>query len=228
MAVILNIETSTINCSVALSVDGNSVCLKEHSEEGYSHGENLHVFIDEVISESGYALNELDAISVSMGPGSYTGLRIGISAAKGLCYSLGLPLISLSTLEILAYQVNLTNKGYVIPVLDARRKEVYSAVFSESHQLERSIEAEIIKEYSYQSFLTKGKVYVIGNAANKVKSILNKEIASRIEFTETLPSSGEMAELSEKKFKTSDFENVAYFEPYYLKDFIAIKPKPHF
>jgi len=129
MAAILCIETTTTNCSVALSVDGVVVSLKEDNNKQYSHAEKLHLFIEDVLAESKVSKNKLDAIAVSKGPGSYTGLRIGVSAAKGLCFALEIPLISIPTLEALACQVKNTD-GIIVPMLDARRLEVYSAVFS--------------------------------------------------------------------------------------------------
>ena len=128
MSYILNIETATKNCSVALAKNGETILCKEIAEEGYSHAERLHVFIDEVCKVSGISFQDLSAIAVSQGPGSYTGLRIGVSAAKGLCYALNIPLISVDTLQVLASKVTIA-EGLIIPMLDARRMEVYSAIF---------------------------------------------------------------------------------------------------
>lgn len=228
MGLILNIETSTVNCSVALSNGIDIVGYKELFEGGYSHAEKLHLFIEEVISDSGYIPSDIDAIAVSKGPGSYTGLRIGVSAAKGLCYALNKPLISISTLESLAYRAKLSESGLIISVLDARRQEVYSAVYNGLYDLKREIKAEVLTKDSYKDYAGASKVIVVGNAANKVHSILNEEIRSKIGFLDTLPSSRDMVSLSNKKFKINDFEDVAYFEPYYLKDFMAIKPKSIF
>ena len=160
MALILSIETATTNCSVSLSKNGETLLLKEDNSNNYSHAERLHVFIDETLREANIERSELEAIAVSKGPGSYTGLRIGVSAAKGLCYALDIPLISVSTLEALAYQVNVDN-GVIVPMLDARRMEVFSAIYSSNLKQVRDIEAQILDESSFTQELSKGKVYFI-------------------------------------------------------------------
>ncbi|WP_111685010.1 tRNA (adenosine(37)-N6)-threonylcarbamoyltransferase complex dimerization subunit type 1 TsaB [Winogradskyella tangerina] len=222
MALVLNIETATTNCSVSLSKDGETLVLKEDNSAGYSHAELLHVFIKEVFEIAQIDPKEIDAIAVSKGPGSYTGLRIGVSTAKGLCYALEKPLISISTLESLARQVKCED-GAIIPMLDARRMEVYSAIFSSNFESLRAIKAEVITAESYSNILKEGKVYFIGSGVEKTKAIINHSNAEFIEGK--LPSANEMAYLSELKYKKSDIEDVAYFEPYYLKDFVAIKAK---
>lgn len=222
MALVLNIETATTNCSVSLSKDGETLVLKEDNSAGYSHAELLHVFIKEVFEIAQIDPKEIDAVAVSKGPGSYTGLRIGVSTAKGLCYSLDKPLISISTLESLAHQVK-CEEGFIIPMLDARRMEVYSAIFSSNFEPLRAIEAEVITAESYSEFLKKGKVTFIGSGVEKTKTLIQHSNAEFIEGK--LPSANEMALLSELKYKKSDIEDVAYFEPYYLKDFVAIKAK---
>ena len=222
MALILNIETSTTNCSVSLSKEGETLVLKEDYNNNYSHAERLHVYIDDVLKEANVHLNKVDAIAISKGPGSYTGLRIGVSAAKGLCYALDKPLISVSTLEALSHQV-IIDEGIVIPMLDARRMEVYSAVFnSEYHQI-RETQAQILDEGSFLEYLKKGPVYFIGNGVEKTKTLIQHPNAIFID--NKLPSSNEMSLLGYNKYKKNDIEDVAYFEPYYLKDFIALKPK---
>lgn len=223
MALILSIETATTNCSVSLSKDGETLLLKEDNSNNYSHAERLHVFIDETLREANIERSELEAIAVSKGPGSYTGLRIGVSAAKGLCYALDIPLISVSTLEALAYQVNVDN-GVIVPMLDARRMEVYSSIYSSNLKQVRDIEAQILDESSFTQELSKGKVYFIGNGVEKTKALLKHENAFFIEGK--LPSANQMSALAYLKYKKSDTEDVAYFEPYYLKDFVALKPKP--
>uniref|UniRef100_UPI00404B89C8 tRNA (adenosine(37)-N6)-threonylcarbamoyltransferase complex dimerization subunit type 1 TsaB n=1 Tax=Gelidibacter sp. TaxID=2018083 RepID=UPI00404B89C8 len=220
MSYILNIETATTNCSVSLSKEGEILVLKEDYNTNYSHAESLHVFIDEVIKEAGIKLSELNAIAVSKGPGSYTGLRIGVSAAKGLCFSLDIPLISIDTLESLAHQVSIEN-GLIIPLLDARRMEVYSAIYNEKHQQIRPIEAEVIDESSFSNDLKDSKVYFIGDGVQKIKTIVNHSNAIFIDGK--LPSAKNMSVLAFDKYKKSDFEDVAYFEPFYLKDFIGLK-----
>ncbi|WP_191858152.1 tRNA (adenosine(37)-N6)-threonylcarbamoyltransferase complex dimerization subunit type 1 TsaB [Hanstruepera ponticola] len=222
MSIILSIETATTNCSVSLSKDGETFALKEDYNKGYSHAERLHVFIEELLLENAIKKSQLNAIAVSKGPGSYTGLRIGVSAAKGLCYALGIPLISVSTLESLAHQVE-ASEGFIVSMLDARRMEVYAEVFDVKHNSVRDIEAEILIENSYEIFLQNGLVHFIGNAVAKTKTILSHSNAVFIE--NKLPSANEMGALAYHKYKKSDIEDVAYFEPYYLKDFVALKPK---
>ncbi|REG88934.1 tRNA (adenosine(37)-N6)-threonylcarbamoyltransferase complex dimerization subunit type 1 TsaB [Winogradskyella sediminis] len=222
MALVLNIETATTNCSVSLSKDGETLVLKEDNSLGYSHAETLHLFIDEVFKIAKLKPIEVDAVAVSKGPGSYTGLRIGVSSAKGLCFALNKPLIAVSTLESLAQQVGFKD-GYVIPMLDARRMEVYSAVYNLNFELVREIQAEILTEESYSELLKESKVYFIGNGVEKTKGLIQHPNAVFIEGK--LPSADNMARLAEYKYKKSDTEDVAYFEPYYLKDFVALKKK---
>lgn len=218
LALILCLETATTNCSVALSKDGALLALKEDSSRNYSHAEKLHVFIDEILKENNLSVTDLDAIAVSKGPGSYTGLRIGVSTAKGLCFSLELPLISLATLTSLAVQIK-PERGFVIPMLDARRMEVYSAVFNADVKEIRETKAEVLDENSFIEFLEKDKVVFIGDGVEKFEAICNHANAEFI--PKKLPSAAEMCSLAEAKYKISDTEDVAYFEPYYLKDFIA-------
>ena len=222
MALILSIETATTNCSVSLSKDGKIIDLKEDYNNSFSHAERLHVYIKALLEENNVEPEQLDAIAVSKGPGSYTGLRIGVSAAKGLCFALNKPLISISTLESLAHQVNIS-EGNIVPMLDARRMEVYSAVFNFDHDQVRSIQAEIIEADSFNFYLEKGKVYFIGTGAEKTQSTILHPNANFIE--RKLPSANEMSLLAYHKYKISDIEDVAYFEPYYLKDFVALKAK---
>jgi tRNA threonylcarbamoyladenosine biosynthesis protein TsaB len=222
MALVLNIESATTNCSVSLSKDGETLVLKEDNSSGYSHAETLHVLIDELFKTSKLKPSEIDAVSVSKGPGSYTGLRIGVSSAKGLCFALDKPLIAIDTLESLAHQAHIKD-GFIVPMLDARRMEVYSAIYNSKLELHREIKAEILTEESFSHLLKSSKVYFIGNGVEKTKSIIQHPNAIFIEGK--LPSANEMAVLSEVKHKKSDIEDVAYFEPYYLKDFVALKKK---
>jgi tRNA threonylcarbamoyladenosine biosynthesis protein TsaB len=222
LAYILNIETATTNCSVSLSKNGKTILLKEDYNNNYSHAERLHMYIDAVLNEAGITSKDLDAVAVSKGPGSYTGLRIGVSAAKGLCFALDKPLVSVSTLEALAHQV-IYNDGVIVAMLDARRMEVYSAIFDSKHNQIRETEAQIIDADSFNSYLQEGKVYFIGNGVEKTKTLINHPNAVFIE--DKLPSANEMSFLAYNKFKIMDTEDVAYFEPYYLKDFVALKPK---
>ncbi|MCB0438229.1 MAG: tRNA (adenosine(37)-N6)-threonylcarbamoyltransferase complex dimerization subunit type 1 TsaB [Mangrovimonas sp.] len=222
MTYILNIETATTNCSVSLSKDGETLVLKEDSSPDYSHAETLHLYIQDVVEQAELKLRDLNAIAVSKGPGSYTGLRIGVSAAKGLCFSLGIPLISVSTLKSLACQVHV-EEGFIVPMLDARRMEVYASVFDFKHEEVREIRAEILNESSYSEFLTQQKVYFVGNGVEKTQRLIKHPNAIFIEGK--LPSAQEMSPLAYEKHKKNDIEDVAYFDPYYLKDFIALKPK---
>ena len=222
MTYILNIETATTNCSVSLAKEGAVIGLKEDNNLSYSHAERLHVYIDEVLKTANVSKNQLSAIAISKGPGSYTGLRIGVSAAKGLCYALSLPLISIPTLEALAHQVENPN-GVVVAMLDARRLEVYSAIYDSNFQETRTTEAEIITSESYRELLESSAVYFIGNGVAKTKALITHQNAHFIE--NKLPSAQQMCALSFDKFKSNTFEDVAYFEPFYLKDFIAIPSK---
>lgn len=218
MANILCIETATTNCSVALSVNGSVIALQEDLSKGYSHAELLHGYIEQVLRDSQIEKENLDAIAVSKGPGSYTGLRIGVSAAKGLCYALEIPLISIATLTSIAHRV-MDDSSVVIPMLDARRMEVYSAVFNSEKQQVRETKAEILTENSFSDYLEKGTVSFIGSGVEKFRGICNHPNANFI--TDHLPSAAQMAPLAYAKQKIDDIEDVAYFEPYYLKDFIS-------
>lgn len=222
MTYILNIETATKNCSVSLAKNGKTIVLKELNSGEYSHAEKLHEFIKQVVDEAGIELEELKAVAVSKGPGSYTGLRIGVSAAKGLCFALDIPLISVNTLQVLALSISIS-EGVVIPLLDARRMEVYSAVFNSENESLREVKAEIISEDSFKEYLNKQKVYFVGDGVEKCKGIITHKNAIFID--DKLPSANEMSILSFEKLKNKNFEDVAYFEPYYLKEFVAIKPK---
>ncbi len=222
MALILNLETATKNCSVSVAKDGQTIAIKELNDGNYSHGEMLHEFISEVLKQANMTYTDLDAIAVSKGPGSYTGLRIGVSAAKGLCFSLDLPMISCSTLQALALSSKAKN-GLVIPLLDARRMEVYSAVFSTGNETVREIKAEIIDANSFLEYLEKGPVTFLGDGAVKCKDIITHSNA--IFEDGKFPSSNEMSKLSFDKFVANDFEDVAYFEPFYLKDFVVTTKK---
>tara|TARA_X000001036_G_scaffold66312_1_gene57016 strand:+ start:4676 stop:5350 length:675 start_codon:yes stop_codon:yes gene_type:complete len=223
LAYILNIETSTTNCSVAIFNDLNLIEFAEVNTGDYSHSKSLHVFIDSILKKSKIFPKDLSAISVSKGPGSYTGLRIGVASAKGLCFALDIPLISIETLKILSQ--NLLNKGIVIPCLDARRMEVYSAVFDIENKMIRETRAEIIDENSFEEYLNKNQVYFIGNANEKLKKIITNKNAEFID--NYFPSARQMGLLSFNKFKNNKFENLDNFEPFYLKDFVGAKWNPN-
>ena len=219
MSLILNLETATKNCSVALAKDGKTIACKEIAAQNFSHAEKLHVFIAEILSENNIQFSDLNAIAVSQGPGSYTGLRIGVSSAKGLCYALNIPLIALDTLQLLAKQITVEN-GIILPMIDARRMEVFSAFYDKNHIQIRTTQAEIIDESSYQEI--SGTIHLVGDGIEKFKNTLTDEkfiFHSDVVF----PSAKEMSELSFDKFKKNDFVDVAYFEPFYLKDFVLSK-----
>lgn len=218
---ILNLETATKNCSVSISQNGKTIFSKEMAEAGYSHAEKLHVFIEECLKNSKLTFKDLAAIAVSQGPGSYTGLRIGVSAAKGLCFALNIPLIALDTLQVLASQLTIS-EGVIIPMIDARRMEVYSAIFTCNFDKIREVQAEILTENSFEAISE--TIHFVGDCAEKAKTVLSN---SNFIFHDQIvyPSANEMSELSFKKFQESKFEDVAYFEPYYLKDFIGTVSK---
>ena len=222
MATILCIETATKNCSVALSVNGNVIALQEDNlknEPGkhFSHAEKLQGYITQVLDQANISKNDLQAIAVSKGPGSYTGLRIGVSAAKGLCYALDIPLLAISTLGSLASQVT---GSVVVPMLDARRMEVYSAVFSSEMDQIRDIQAQIITQDSFNTYLNQGMVTFIGDGVEKFEAVCAHPNAVFIK--NALPSASQMAQIATLKFTQNDTQDVAYFEPYYLKDFISL------
>lgn len=220
MALILNIETATTNCSVSLAKDGQLLALEESDNAGYAHAELLHVYIEKVLDRAKLKPKQLDAIAVSKGPGSYTGLRIGVSAAKGLCFAIGKPLISTDTLQSMALQVEIS-LGSIVAMLDARRMEVYSAIFDKNHHQIRKTEAQILDVSSFKENLDDGLVYFIGDGTEKAKSLITHHNAVFIDHK--VPSAREMATMSFEKFQKNDVEDVAYFEPYYLKEFIGNK-----
>lgn len=221
MSYILNIETSTTNCSVALSKNGDLVELKEDNNKFYSHAERLHVYINDVLQAAKIDRSQIDAVAVSKGPGSYTGLRIGVSAVKGLCFALEVPMIAIPTLEILASKLNV-DQGIIIPLIDARRMEVYTATFDSNMSVIEPTSAKILDSTSFIDFLNKQKVFFIGDAVEKTQGVVKHPNAY---FKEAYPSSEQMCKLSFDMFKAGNFEDLAYFEPYYLKDFIVNPPK---
>lgn len=219
---ILNIETSTKNCSVSISLNGKVLVLKEICEENFSHAEKLTPFIKDVLTESKLTFKNLSAIAIGKGPGSFTGLRIGVSSAKGLCFGLGIPLISISTMEILANATKVYD-GYIIPLLDARRQEVYTAVFNKNHEFVKKTFNHILDENSFLEYLNKDEVVFLGDGVTKTKEIIKHKNA--IFLNDYHPSAKEMCKLAFQKFKNKDFQDVAYFEPFYLKDFYVTPSK---
>lgn len=207
---------------MSIAENGNILALKELNNGNYSHAEVLHGFIKEVLQKTSIELKVIDAVAVSKGPGSYTGLRIGVSAAKGLCFAINKPLISVDTLHSLAHSVSI-DEGFIVPMIDARRMEVYSCVYSANFEKVRAIKAEVVTTNLYDEYLNENKVYFLGDGSMKCKEVIKHQNAVFID--DKFPSANQMAELSYLKYKKSDIENVAYFEPFYLKDFIVIPEK---
>lgn len=228
MGLILNLETATRSCSVAIGKDGQQIGVNEEYNEKYSHAEKLTVFIEELLKASNVSLKDLDAIAVSQGPGSYTGLRIGVSTAKGLCYSLGIPLIGIETLKGIAnsgsMHIESDEPHSICAMIDARRMEVYSTFYDSKLNETRPIQADLIEEGSYSDLLDKGVIYFVGDAVEKCQPVLSAHSNARFLSDVSVSSTG-MITLSEAAFLESKFEDVAYFEPFYLKDFVPGKPK---
>ena len=222
MSCILSIETSTSVCSVALSMDGE-VLFEKASFDGPSHAALLGVFIEEALSVLKGKGKKLDAVAVSSGPGSYTGLRIGVSVAKGLCFGFGIPLIGIHTLDIMAATAIKENKSAAgclyCAMLDARRMEVYAAIYDSSLKLVRETTADIVEADTYSPYLEKGKICFFGNGAAKCKSVITSPNAIFIE--DIHPLAVNMIPLAEQAFAAGQFEDTAYFEPFYLKEFQA-------
>ena len=220
---ILNIETATKNCSVSISKNGELLALKEICEANFSHAEKLHQFIKDTLNQSQITFKDLSAVAISKGPGSYTGLRIGVSSAKGLCFALDVPLISILTLEALAHATKVKD-GFIIPLLDARRQEVFTAVFDKDYKIVKDTYNYILDENSFSEY---DKICFLGDGASKTKEIINHKNATFLEGY--FPSAKEMVSLSYNKFLQHKFEDVAYFEPFYLKDFhVTVSKKKAF
>jgi len=232
MAIILCIETATSVCSVAIARDHTLIASRE-SHKKNAHASLVSVFIDETIKEAGLKFEDIDAVAVSKGPGSYTGLRIGVSTAKGLCYALNIPMIAISTPRSMAAgmieylkkeQDNPDLSTLVCPMIDARRMEVYSAIYTMDNEEIRKIEADIIESVSFEEYLQKSPVYFFGDGAEKCKETLSHQ--PNAHFNEfVFPSALHMIDLAFERFHSKQFVDVAYFEPFYLKDFVAGKPR---
>ena len=220
---LLCIETSGKNCSVALFEGLQLVSIREVHTEQFSHSENLHVFIEQVLKESNLQPKAIKAIAISAGPGSYTGLRIGVATAKGLCYGWDIPLIALPTLRILAEQVTyeFTDIEYIIPMIDARRMEVFTAVYSHDFSPILGERAEILTESTFDTYLNKGKSIFLGDGITKFQAICKHKNAY---FWENkFPSAKQMGRLALEKYQAQAFEDIAYFEPFYLKEVYLVK-----
>ncbi|MBR3432571.1 MAG: tRNA (adenosine(37)-N6)-threonylcarbamoyltransferase complex dimerization subunit type 1 TsaB [Bacteroidaceae bacterium] len=228
MPCILHIETSTKVCSVALSEDGK--LLYHHEDfDGPGHSETSGVYVDEALSFANSHAIPVDAVAVSMGPGSYTGLRIGVSLAKGVCYGRALPLIAVPTLKVLCVPVllgkeELPEDALLVPMIDARRMEVYSAVYDRALKEIRPVQADVVTAETYQEYLNRGPVYFFGNGAHKCQAVIQHPNARFIE--DIHPLARNMFPLAERSMHLKEFQDVAYFEPFYLKEFVAIKSKP--
>ncbi len=225
MKLVLALDSATKNCSVALIKNGEIITWHEEYSESFSHAEKLTLFINQVLDSSSFSLQDLDAIVVDKGPGSYTGLRIGVSVAKGLAYALNIPLLSMHSLEILFWQAikKYPDFEYYIPMIDARRMEVYTSIFNPRGEVILPVNAQVIDENSFADFAEK-KVLFFGDGACKCQNVLN-QIAFANFDCDIHPSALGMNTTIEQKIIEKDFEDTAYFEPYYLKDFIAGKPK---
>lgn len=226
MALILSLETSTKSCSVALCRGSEVLAFREESSDQYIHSEKLHVFMEETLKEAHVSYNQLEAIAVGMGPGSYTGLRIGISAAKGLCYALQLPLLSVDGIQVLAHEFALKHKpdakDIIIPMLDARRMEVYCAIHNNLGERVQDIEARVIDSEAFAD-VDAHHIHLLGDGAEKCKAVLTD---SRFKIHDIqYPSARTLNTIAQQHLIAGNFRDVAYFEPFYLKDFVAGKPK---
>ncbi|MDG2108608.1 MAG: tRNA (adenosine(37)-N6)-threonylcarbamoyltransferase complex dimerization subunit type 1 TsaB [Flavobacteriaceae bacterium] len=224
MAYILHIETSTKQCSVALAYKGKPLSSRVLNSESFSHNEKLHLFISEVLEEANLKPKQLDAISVSKGPGSYTGLRIGVAAAKGFCFALDIPLIALNSLEILVQGDTQAEFELIIPMMDARRMEVYTAIFDGSKNWINQTSALVLNQDSFKEIVKDKTVLFLGNGTNKFQELI-PEINLTHSFENNYPNAIDMVELTWGKYISEDFESLAYFEPFYLKDFQTTTPK---
>ena len=226
MACILHIETSTDVCSVALSEDG-AVLFSKEDFDGPQHAVTLGVFVDEVLSMADSHAKRIDAVAVSCGPGSYTGLRIGTSMAKGICYGRSLPLIALPTLKVLSVPVllmdELPDDALLCPMIDARRMEVYSAIYDRALNPVKEVSADVIDADSYTEFLAAHPIYFFGNGASKCKEVIKHPNARFVDGIQ--PLARWMFPLADREFLNESFQDVAYFETFYLKEFVATVAK---
>ncbi|SEM52561.1 tRNA threonylcarbamoyladenosine biosynthesis protein TsaB [bacterium A37T11] len=226
---ILQIETSTQICSVSLSDKGEPIALRQ-LEGSNVHASRLTVLISELMAEGGFSFHQLDAVAVSMGPGSYTGLRIGVSTSKGLCYALDLPLVAVPTLESMAagfkigYTGQIDAKTLLLPMIDARRMEVYMAVFNDQLESVQETTATIVDDNTFKAMAETNKLLLFGDGADKFEQLFRAAVNMQV-FPDFKTSASHMNELAYKRFQARQFENLAYFEPYYLKDFVPTTPK---
>ena len=230
MSLILCIETGTDICSVGIARDGELMSLRE-SDQGRDHAKQVAVFVDELLRETGVKPDELDAVAVGMGPGSYTGLRIGVSFAKGLCYGLNIPLLAVGSLEALTdvaikdyeagiIQVEGWDEALLCPMVDARRMEVYTQIFNSRCEAQSEVSAEIITEDSFSQWRAKGKLVIFGNGAAKCQEMLPDAI-----YIDVAPSARGLTRIAHQLLEAGKTVDIAYFEPFYLKDFVVIPSK---
>ena len=230
MSLILCIETGTDICSVGIARDGELMSLRE-SDQGRDHAKQVAVFVDELLRETGVKPDELDAVAVGMGPGSYTGLRIGVSFAKGLCYGLNIPLLAVGSLEALTdvaikdyeagiIQVEGWDEALLCPMVDARRMEVYTQIFNSRCEAQSEVSAEIITEDSFSQWRATGKLVIFGNGAAKCQEMLPDAI-----YIDVAPSARGLTRIAHQLFEAGKTVDIAYFEPFYLKDFVVIPSK---
>ena len=230
MSLILCIETGTDICSVGIARDGELMSLRE-SDQGRDHAKQVAVFVDELLRETGVKPDELDAVAVGMGPGSYTGLRIGVSFAKGLCYGLNIPLLAVGSLEALTdvaikdyeagiIQIEGWDEALLCPMVDARRMEVYTQIFNSRCEAQSEVSAEIITEDSFSQWRAKGKLVIFGNGAAKCQEMLPDAI-----YIDVAPSARGLTRIAHQLFEAGKTVDIAYFEPFYLKDFVVIPSK---
>jgi len=223
MCVILCIETSTKVCSVVLSKNGVIIGKRETHEAHFSHAEHLNLFIRDLLNETALKPENLNAIAVSKGPGSYTGLRIGTSTAKGMCYALDIPLIGVDTLEAMTYgAMQSVEADFYCPMIDARRMEVFTAMFNKEKINKEAVNAKVLTKESYDDWYKKGTVAFFGDGSIKWRELTQ---ASNAVFSEILPSAEWMMPLAQKAYNSKEFVSLPYFEPFYLKDFVAGPPK---
>jgi len=218
MPIILQLETSSTNTSVVLAKNGEVIASKEQDSAGSSHEKYLHPFIEDVLQEANLNVNDLDAIAIGSGPGSFTGLRIGVAAAKGMCFALDIPLLSVPTMELLARQVT-SEADKIVAIVDARRMEVYTTVYSSDYHEITPTHAKILEEDAYEEIASEKLVFV-GSGAEKLQKL--KEFKSATYLPDAKPSALEMTIPALNRYKKQMWEDTAYFEPFYLKDF-----KPH-
>lgn len=230
MSLILCIETGTDVCSVGIARDGELLSLRE-SDQGRDHARLVAVYVDELLKETGLRPDDLNAVAVGMGPGSYTGLRIGVSFAKGLCYGLNIPLIAVGSLDAMTavaiedYEAGIVavenwDEALLCPMVDARRMEVYTQIFDSKCQPQSEVSAEVVTEQSLAQWRSDRQVVIFGNGAAKCLEVLKD-----VTYINVTPSARSLARLAHKRFEAGEFEDIAYFEPFYLKDFIVIPSK---